>query len=354
MKISGQAIVITGGFLDLTTAKTAHGLLRGTQRFEILAVIDAKFAGQDAGEVMEGKANGIQVFNSVEAYLSDEQNPLPQYCIVGVATHGGYLPSVLKEELLYAARKGMNLVSGLHYMLNEDADFQQVIGEGCTKIYDIRRVKPRHELRFWNGDVLKVKTPRIAVLGTDCALGKRTTCQFLTQMCNQEGIRAEMIYTGQTGWLQGHKYGFIFDSTVNDFISGEIERAIVDCDREATPDVMFIEGQSSLRNPAGPCGAEFLLSGNANYVVLQHSPFRTCFDDTSVKIPSIESEIALIKYYGAEVIALSLNEENASEEDLLEYQTTMKAKLNLPILRPLKGELVELLPLIKSLIHAPR
>ena len=35
-----------------------------------------------------------------------------------------------------------------------------------------------------------------------------------------------MIYTGQTGWLQGGEYGFIFDSTLNDFVSGELENAI--------------------------------------------------------------------------------------------------------------------------------
>ena len=40
------------------------------------------------------------------------------------------------------------------------------------------------------------------------------------------------ITSGQTGWMQGGKYGFILDSTVNDFVSGELEKAIVECDRE--------------------------------------------------------------------------------------------------------------------------
>ena len=58
-----------------------------------------------------------------------------------------------------------------------------------------------------------------------------------------------MIYTGQTGWLQGGKYGFIFDSTLNDFVSGELEHAILTCYEETNPDVILIEGQSALRNP---------------------------------------------------------------------------------------------------------
>jgi len=45
--------------LDTMNAKTAHGLLRGSERFEVLAVIDYKFAGKDAGELMDGKPIGV-------------------------------------------------------------------------------------------------------------------------------------------------------------------------------------------------------------------------------------------------------------------------------------------------------
>ena len=93
------------------------------------------------------------------------------------------------------------------------------------------------------------------------------------------GFKAEMIYTGQTGWMQGAKYGFIFDSTLNDFISGEMEHAIVQCWEEAKPDIVFIEGQSSLRNPSGPAGAEWIVSAAADGVVLQHNPARKQYKD---------------------------------------------------------------------------
>jgi uncharacterized NAD-dependent epimerase/dehydratase family protein len=103
-----------------------------------------------------------------------------------------------------------------------------------------------------------------------------------------------MIYTGQTGWMQGGRYGFIFDCTPNDFVSGEVEHAILTCFEEQHPDVMFIEGQSSLRNPSGPCGSEFLVSGEARYVVLQHAPARKYFDDNEKAgclIPPLGSEV---------------------------------------------------------------
>lgn len=348
--IRGKALVITGGFLDGNTAKTAHGLLRGSERFEILAVIDSRFAGQDAGDVMQGKPLGIRVYASVLEYLQNPENILPDFCIVGVATHGGYLPPELKAELLQAARKGIHLVSGLHYMLNDDPDFQQAAEESGIRIFDVRRVRPRSELRFWTGEIEQVNIPKIAVLGTDCALGKRTTCRFLLQACLAEGIPTEMIYTGQTGWMQGHKHGFIFDSTINDFISGEIERVILDCARESKPELILLEGQSALRNPSGPCGSEFLLSGQIPYVVLQHAPGRKYYDGTEIPIFSIESEIELIRLYGAETIALTLNEEALTEQEVPDYQQMMNKKLGIPVLRPLQGELNQLIPKIRSLL----
>ncbi len=124
-----------------------------------------------------------------------------------------------------------------------------------------------------------------------------------------------MIYTGQTGWLQGGQYGFIFDSTLNDFVSGELEHAIVSCWEETRPDLILLEGQSALRNPSGPCGPELLISGNAKQVILVHAPKRKYFDNEAHwgEIPPVETEIALIRQYGAQVLALALNTEGCTE-----------------------------------------
>ena len=53
-----NAIVITAGYLDSNSGKTAHGLIRGSDRFNILGIIDHKHPGKDAGEVLEiGRAH---------------------------------------------------------------------------------------------------------------------------------------------------------------------------------------------------------------------------------------------------------------------------------------------------------
>ncbi len=130
------------------------------------------------------------------------------------------------------------------------------------------------------------------------------------------GYKAEMIYTGQTGWMQGARYGFVFDSTLNDFISGEMEHAVVTCYEEVKPDIIFIEGQSSLRNPSGPAGAEWIVSAAANAVVLQHNPARKQYKDMEyypAYIAQPKDEIALLKIYGAPTVAITVNTAKMTE-----------------------------------------
>jgi uncharacterized NAD-dependent epimerase/dehydratase family protein len=169
------------------------------------------------------------------------------------------------------------------------------------------------------------------------------------------GYKAEMIYTGQTGWMQGAKYGFIFDSTLNDFISGEMEHAIVQCWREEKPDIIFIEGQSSLRNPSGPAGAEWIISAAANAAVLQHNPARKKYkglEDYPATIPAIKDEIDLIKQYGAPTVALTVNTMKMKEADARTYAAEQERELGIPVLLPLEDGVERLVEVFKKMIRS--
>lgn len=208
-------------------------------------------------------------------------------------------------------------------------------------------------MHFFTGEIFQIKTPIVAVIGMDCAMGKRTTARMLMQACAKENIKAEMIYTGQTGWLQGSKYGFVFDSTLNDFVSGELEHAILSCNKEAQPNIIFLEGQSALRNPSGPCGLELLISGNAKHVVLLFAPKRIYFDNEEHwgKIPSVESEIAIIEQFGSKVIALAMNTEGCSNEEAVEIKSLMESSLQIPVLLPIQTGVASLIPVLKSIMQ---
>lgn len=347
------AIVLSNGMLDNNHAKTAHGLIRGSERFRISAVIDHRHGGRDAGEVLDGHHRDIPVYSSVEEALSLLPEK-PAYCIIGVATSGGVLPTEMIESVKTALNAGISIVNGLHEQLSGKTEILELARKKGAQLIDIRKPRSREELHFWTGEIYKVSSTIIAVLGMDCATGKRTTARILTEACRQEGLKAEMIFTGQTGWMQGGKYGFIFDSTLNDFISGEIEHAIVTCYRETGAQFIFIEGQSSLRNPAGPCGSEFLISGQAKKTVLVLNPKQEYFGDDPAwgRLPSVASEIKLIEAYGSEVIALSLNTHQCTTEEASSWKQEFENEFKIPVLLPVLEGVHIFIPYLKSIARS--
>ncbi|MBI32445.1 MAG: hypothetical protein CMD96_04825 [Gammaproteobacteria bacterium] len=342
--IYGTALLYSGGLLDDIHAKTAHGLLRYSDRFKILGLIDQKFNGSMSADLVEHCKENLMIYKDLSAAL--EQLPeKPKYLVMGVAFGGGMLPEEHRLIVKDALSHGMDVVCGLHQLLSEDSELAGLAEKNGAEIHDIRKPKKAEELRFWSGEIKAIQIPTIAVLGTDCATGKRTMCQFLVEALRESGTKTEVIYTGQTGFLQGFKHGLILDSTLNDFVSGELEKAIIDCATKEKPDLMLIEGQSSLRNPSGPCGSEILLSGNIDAVVLAHPAERKYFDNCEAAeaiIPGIEDEIELIRHYGKEVIGIAIN---ASES----FDTSsLKDELGIPVLNPIFEDISPLVDKITS------
>ena len=349
--VSGNALVFTLGLLDQNYAKTAHGLIRGSDRFTIKAVIDPVFAGQEAGEILDGRNRNIPVYTTIDEALKEHRDL--RYAMVGIAPVGGKLPKELLDQLKHCAQKGLSIISGLHEYVSDKPEIAEAAARSGSLIIDIRKPKPKSELHFWTGRIYQVKCPIVAILGMDCAIGKRSTTRFLMEACQKEGIRAEMIFTGQTGWMQSGRYGFVLDSTYNDFVSGELEHAIVSCWEEQRPDILFLEGQSALRNPSGPCGSELLISGQAKYTILLYAPKRIYFDDNPAwgKIPSLQSEIELIRSYDSQVIGIALNTTGCTREEALRYQETIKKEIKLPVCLPVETGVGELMPAIRSVLN---
>jgi uncharacterized NAD-dependent epimerase/dehydratase family protein len=348
--MKNDALILTHGMLDTENGKTAHGLIRGSDRYNIVGVIDFATAGRDAGDILDGKYRNIPIFKSVESAVKALPSP-PQYLIVGVAVAGGRLPVDMLAILKKGIQNKMNIINGLHEFLTDKPDFVRLAKKHGVDITDVRRAKKATQMQYWSGEISKVSAPRIAVLGMDCAVGKRTTSRFLVETCRNAGIKAEMIATGQTGWMQDGRFGFILDSTLNDFVTGELETQIIKCDTEAAPDVIFLNGQSALRNPIGPCGSELLLSGQAKWVILQAMPARQYYEGTEdnlkAEIPSVASEIALIKMFGAETIAVTLNTHGLTIEEARKTAAILRGSLGVPVVLPLEDGVGEIVDVIK-------
>src|SRR5258706_539237 len=220
-----NAIIITAGYLDTEHGKTAHGLIRGTERFNILGIIDDKHPGKDAGEVLDGRKRNIPVFASLKDFQSQSKEKA-KYCIIGVATKGGILPPEFQTMLREAIGSGYGIVNGLHDYVSDHPDLMELANKKGVEIIDVRKPKKFKDLHFWSGDII------------------------------------------------------------------------------------FIEGQSSLRNPSGPAGAEWIVSADANAVVLQHNPPRKKYkglEDYYANIADVKDEVELIKIYGAPTAAITVN-----------------------------------------------
>ncbi|MCG2462326.1 DUF1611 domain-containing protein [Flavobacteriaceae bacterium F89] len=333
--IDGKALVYCEGAFNTPNGKTAHGLVRFTERYDIVGILDTKYEGQDAGEVLDGKRNGIPIFKDIEvARKSLEQlGNTPRTMVIGLAPDGGRLPFEAKATIKKALTYGWNVDSGLHDFLTNDKELTQLAETHQCTIRDVRKTPDRDKLHFFTGEIEKVDCLKLAVLGTDSALGKRTTAWIIVHGLRKVGLKAQMIGTGQTAWMQGAKYSMVMDSCINDFVSGEIEHAVVSAYKKEKPDVIVIEGQGSLMNPAYPGGFEILAAGRPDYVILQHAPKRVEYDGfPGYKLHSLNEQIHAIETIsGKKVIAITVNHEMmATDTDIQEACKNIVLETKLP------------------------
>lgn len=328
---TSRAIVYCEGNFGRLDGKTANGLVRHSEKYDIAAVIDESTAGRDAGDVLDGKPNGVPIFSDLSSALNGLDGH-PNYFIYGMAPATGVLSAGERKVLLGAIREGLNIVNGLHEFLNDDIEFKKAAKLAEVTILDVRRPRAKNDLRLFSGRINAINCPRIAVLGTDCAIGKRTTANILTCALNERGIKAIMVGTGQTGLIQGARYGVALDAVPSQFCCGELEATILEAYDGDNPDVIIIEGQGALSHPAF-CTSAFILRGSVpSGVILQHAPGRKhrC-DFEHMKMPTPKSEIELIQSFAnTKVIGLTINHENMTENDINDTIVKYQDQFSIP------------------------
>ena len=313
----GRAIVwCEGGFLT-PNGKTAHGLVRRTDRYKVLSVIDSRHAGRNAGEALDGRKNSIPVVASLAQALEHAGGSATHF-VIGLAPDGGRLPPEGRRAVLQAVAAGLNVDSGLHDFLSDDPEIVAEARARGVKLRDVRKPPPRSELHFFSGKIEEVGALKVAVLGTDSAVGKRTTAWRLVEAFDAAGVSAAMVGTGQTAWMQGVTHGIVLDSLINDFVSGEIEHAVCEAWEDGHPRVIVLEGQGSLMNPAYPGGFELLAAGRPEVVVMQHAPARKEYDGfPGYPLHPLEQQIAAVEMLsGRKVVAVTVNHEGLTPEQV--------------------------------------
>ncbi|MCD6578673.1 DUF1611 domain-containing protein [bacterium] len=335
--MNAKAIVYCENQFGKMDGKITNGLVRYSKKYEIVGIIDSSKVGMDAGEYLDGIKNGIPIFHDLDDAI-ERLEERPKYFIYGVAPLEAFLTKEQRNIVLKAVEKGMDIVNGLHEFLTQDEEFIRKAKKYGVKIYDIRKPPAKKDLHLFSGRILKVNIPIVTILGTDSAVGKRTTSVLLAEALKKEGLNVAFVATGQTGLIQGAKYGVALDAIIEEFMTGEIENTVMEAYDTEDPDIIIVEGQGALSHPAYLSSCAIIRGARPRAIIVQHPPKRKNIGDFPyIPMPTLESEIELLEVFSrSKVIAITLNHEDMTDEEIKETIAEYEKKLQLPTTDALK------------------
>lgn len=247
-----RILVLGEGFShDPHYGKTMRGIIRYGPD-PVVAIVDSARAGE--------AHDGIPIVGSVSEALPFE----PTVAVVGVATQGGRFPPAWRALLRECIEAGLDVESGLHEMLSDDAELSEVARERGVVLRDLRR--PPEGLTVPTGANLSVPAKIVLTVGSDCAIGKKTVAIELDREARRRGLRSVFVPTGQTG-IAIAGWGIAVDAVVADFLAGAAERLVVE-GYERGGELLFVEGQGSIVHPLYSGVSMGLLHGAAPHALV--------------------------------------------------------------------------------------
>lgn len=319
------AILAPGHFA--TDAKTAHGVIAyGAD--ETVAVIDASSAGKTVREAVPHLASDAPVVATVREALRFE----PTALLIGTAPKGGALPADWRAMILEAIAAKLEIVSGLHDMLGDDAEFATAAAAHGTSIWDVR--KPPATPLF-SGAVYGVASPTVLFVGNDCAVGKMTVALELARAAREAGRRAAFVPTGQTGIMIAG-WGIAIDRVIADFAPGATESLVLYAAQDR-PDVIYVEGQGALNHPAyAPVTLALMYGAAPDALILVADPARDRIEGYATPtlgyrelIRVHEALLATVK--PARVVGIALNTRRLDEAGARAAIERARAETLLPV-----------------------
>jgi uncharacterized NAD-dependent epimerase/dehydratase family protein len=317
--------VLAEGELGVLTSKTAACMIR-YQPERVACIIDSTKRGLDVEQVL-GFGRGIPIIGSLEEALAFS----PDSLLIGIAPRGGQLPAQWRQVVLRAIGRGLNVISGLHTMLEEDAEITRAAADSGVGVWDIRKpVVPDGVAR----GVLKQRKGKVLLtVGSDSRSGKMTVAYELTRYLKDKGIRAEFVATGQTGILLSG-WGTAIDRVPGDFMSRVVEDLTVRALEMA--DVAVVEGQGSLIHPGYSGVSLAILHGCCpDAMILCHQTSRREIRGYGIAIPGIDQVISLYEdsaapVFPSKVTFVALNTFDLDEIEARQATATIERQTGLP------------------------
>jgi uncharacterized NAD-dependent epimerase/dehydratase family protein len=328
MTASPRRILVLGeGFShDPHYGKTMRGVIRYGPD-PVVAILDS---GR-AGEMHEG----VPIVGTVNDALCFD----PTVAVVGVATQGGRFPPAWRELLKSCIAKGLDVESGLHEFISEDAELSELARRHGVALRDLR--KPPTGLSVPTGANLDVDSKIVLTVGSDCAIGKKTVAVELDLEARRRGVESVFVPTGQTG-IAIAGWGIAVDAVVADFLAGAAERLVVEGAARGGK-VLFVEGQGSLVHPLYSGVTLGLIHGSAPHAfVLCHAPGSTEIEGCpGHPIPPLTTLVDLHERIAlprrpAKVACIALNTARLDEGSAREAIAAAAAETGLPADDPVR------------------
>lgn len=327
--------------LDFHHGKTAASILR-YQPDSVLAVIDSENSGRTTNGIL-GLGNDTPVYQEIEETFALN----PTELLIGIAPKGGELPVEWRRQVLTAIDHGLDIVSGLHYMLGDDEEFASAARRYNVRIVDVRRAPT--ETRVAEMLPRRPGSHVITFVGSDCAVGKMTAALEVTAAARERGLRTGFVATGQTGiMLSGD--GVAVDRVIGDFMAGAIESLVVKAAADA--DWVFVEGQGSLLHPGYSGVTLALLHGSLpDAMILVHPPGHDQIDGYAVTVPPLDQLVAIYEQAASwvkpcRVVAIALNTRALSADETERAIVEAEGITGLPATDPVKfgcGKIIDAL-----------
>ena len=317
-----RILLLTEGRTTPLSAKTATGVIRyGVDR--VVGLIDSTQAGQTS-EALLGVGGTISVYDSLR------QAPEADVLVIGIAPAGGALTMAMRSVIREALERGMDVVSGMHFFLNDDDEFLRLAKSSGATLFDLRKNNEHDIARFeaFNSGCLRLHT-----VGNDSCVGKMVVSIELARGLLKAGCETKFVATGQTGMLiEGD--GCAVDSVVSDFIGGATERLVLAAQEYQA---IVVEGQGSLANPRYSGVTMGLLHGCLpDGLVLCYEAGRTeIIGLEPMRLPPLEEVMeAFLKvanlHHPCRFIGVAINGRLLSNEAFQHEKDTVQQRLGLP------------------------
>ena len=257
--------------------------------------------------------------------------------VIGIANSGGVISPAWVPPLLEALDAGLDLISGMHSKLNDDALLTERAARRGRRLIDVRTPPPGIPVATGR----KRSGKRLLTVGTDCALGKKYSALAIAEAFAARGLDVDFRATGQTGIMIAGS-GIPMDAVVADFAAGAAELLSPDAD-PAHWDV--IEGQGSLFHPSYAGVSLALLHGSQPDVIIAcHDAARTCLlGHPDYPLPGLEEVIELnLRLGGRTNPAIScggvtINTSALGIDEAAALLDREADRLGLPVADPIRG-----------------